>query len=243
LPAGLLDSSLAVAYHQLEQNALQYRLLTNEYPFRSIIERAFVDLYDHDRRQVTRRDTFELSSKGVPAYEVGQVVQRHGGGYVVAIPTLTVFADSNFVRSHCFTSGGASQLRGADVLQINFRALEGIRTPDINGVIYLDARTFMVRRSVVWLSRTNGPVAAFDSLGITTDYAEIAAGVPVIERSTAENHYRSRPRTPSPPVAVEENHRLLAVHFLGASPFAADSVRVPAVRRDTVVDRPVWMRQ
>src|SRR5262249_25505761 len=170
-PAGP-GEALPQIFEQLQLNAEQFRLVSSQYPFMSVVERRFSRLAEEPKRPVWAKvsagaDTVEfltaVDSINVPSdqkwhYKAGEIIVSTGSGplgvrYAVAIPTLAVFADPEFVRHHCFRDGGVVALEGQSLRRIDFRAAEDIRDPDIDGTMYLDPQTFVIRRSSISLSK------------------------------------------------------------------------------------------
>src|ERR1017187_4835108 len=57
------------------------------------------------------------------------------------------FAGYEFLNNHCFRYAGLESTRDGDLIRIDFQADIQIRTPDVDGSVYLDAKTYAIRRA------------------------------------------------------------------------------------------------
>ena len=224
-PTVATDRALAAIFGQLEQNAQQYQLISTQYPFTSVIERRF----DYDPAPpltVFRPDTTPIPSDAPWSYKAGDVVTRRGaiGGYAVRIPTLAVFTDPAFLNAHCFWNAGMTDLDGARALRIDFQAAERIHSPDLNGSLFLDSSSFVIRRSVIRLSRYSREIEDYDSVTVETRFAEAIPGVPVIAEVHGRSHYREpRDVRGLSESASIEHQRVIAMQFAKGVPGRQDA--------------------
>lgn len=233
-PSAVTDSALAALFEQLEQNAQQYRLISTRYPFTSVVERQFG--YDPaPPSTLFRPDTIPVESDAPWTYEPGHIVVRDPasftGAYAVRIPTLAVFADRAFLDSHCFWSEGIVRTDSERLLRIDFEAAERIQSPDLNGSMYLDPSSFVIRRSVIRLSRYSREIEEFDSVSVETRFAEAVPGVPVISEIDGRSHYQT-PRTVRghEESANLEHQRVVALRFSKGMPGQTESNPADAKR-------------
>lgn len=190
---------LATIFQQLVLNAQQFGLFNHSYPFTSVFTRRFSRQYRLGYRDangaahtdsveiVTRADAFGLLSDAEWHYAPGKVIARdytrtgaRAPAYGVNIPTLAVFADEAFIASHCFWDAGETVNDGKRERQVDFAVAESVDGPDLNGSLFLDPTTFVIRRSIVSLSRGSSASANYDSVSVETAFAEIAPGVAII---------------------------------------------------------------
>ncbi len=213
------DIALIAAFAQLRINAAQYLTLAETYPFNYLMR----NYHGFQRRDstvtVTNVDSAAIS--GVPQwkYAPGAVISRQregrrGQSLFLHLPTVEVFADPAFIASHCFHNGGVTQMDTAAYFRIDFVAAEKIRTPDIEGSIYLDTETLQVRRSVVRLSRLPA-IRGLTRMEVTTLFSEVLPSIPLIRNVSSRQVFDVRRATY--PVLFEEQ-RLVRVHFLKGMP-------------------------
>ena len=201
----LANANLAAVFEQLTLNAEQFRLVSTQYPFTSVFDRYYGRLTESpdaragslgakfDTTEVfTRSDTVAIRSDRPWKYRPGGVVVSAGLSalgvrYGVEIPTLAVFADPVFIKNHCFDDAGEVTLDGQTLRQIDFHASARIIDPDLNGTIYLDPTTFVIRRSEISLSRPSEHAKAFASISVETFFDELVPGVPIITRTNGQN--------------------------------------------------------
>jgi hypothetical protein len=160
------------------------------------------------------------------------------------IPTLAVFADAEFVKHHCFHDAGEATIDGQTFRRVDFRAAEDIRDPDIDGTMYLDPATYVIRRSIISLSKTSRYTSSYDSVVVETTFDELVSGVPVITRSTGRNMLTLDASRPNRASALPSGSRIISdgelqtvreIRFArdvpGASDAATPNRRVPRVVR------------
>ena len=201
----LANANLAAVFEQLTLNAEQFRLVSTEYPFTSVFDRYYGRLIESPRGRAdslgakfdtaevfTRSDTVVIRSDRPWRYKPGEVVVSAGLSalgvrYGVEIPTLAVFADPVFIKNHCFDDAGEVALDGQTLRRIDFYASAKIRDPDLDGTIYLDPTTFVIRRSEISLSRPSEHAKSFAAIGVETFFDELVPGVPIITRTNGQN--------------------------------------------------------
>ncbi|HEV8445931.1 MAG TPA: carboxypeptidase regulatory-like domain-containing protein [Gemmatimonadaceae bacterium] len=200
------SDALAQVFQQLQLNAEQFRLVSARYPFTSVVERRFSHLVEEPKpRQksdsVARADTISVITKTdsiqVPSdqkwhYKPGDIIVASGVSvlgvrYAVMIPTLAVFADAEFVKHHCFHDVGETTVDGQTFRRVDFKAAQDIDDPDIDGTMYLDPATYVIRRSAISLSKKSRYTSSYDSVVVETTFDELVSGVPVITFSVGRN--------------------------------------------------------
>lgn len=220
--------ALPQVFEQLQLNAEQFRLVNSQYPFTSVVERQFSRLAEEPKKTaapnagssdtvefITKTDSINVPSDQKWHYKPGEIIVTAGVGplgvrYAVAIPTLAVFADPEFVRHHCFRDGGEVTLDGQNYRRIDFRAAENIHNPDIDGAMYLDPQTFVIRRSSISLSRRSRYTSSYDSVTIETSFDELVSGVPVITSATGRNLLTADAGVPGSRSALPEGSRFIS---------------------------------
>jgi len=228
-PAMADDSAFATVFDQLRQNADQYRLLTNEYPFTFAVERMMATATYGGQIRTERVDTLSLASVNQWKYKPGAVVTSEGRlfhrSFILNLPTLVSFADTTFIANHCFYNGGLETVDGTELLRIDFIAASRIRDPDVDGAMYLDPTSFQIRRSLLHLSKIPRGVNGLAEVDVTTLFGELFPSVPVIAAVSSVNEFTTnRPRFDTPVRGLEEQ-RLIAVNFLKSRP--GDSRKKP----------------
>ena len=198
-------------------NAHQYLALVHTYPFSSLMHRY----YGYQQRDSTARVQYmdSVVISGIPQwrYTPGRVVTRNDdrsrrGDFFMYLPTVEVFADSTFIANHCFHSAGLAALDDSTFFRIDFTAASSIRSPDIEGSIFLDPATLQVRRTILRLTRSPSPMMT--SAEVTADYAEMAPSIPVLHNVFLRQTYNQRGRVP----VLFEEQRLVRVEFHRGAP-------------------------
>jgi hypothetical protein len=224
VPARSADSAFFTVFEQLRQNADQFRLLSNTYPFVFTTERLSTLTMSNGDTKIDGVDTISVESKAGWVYKPGGVLtndrQQLGGrgSMFMYIPTLLHFADQTFLDNHCFYNGGLESLDGTELLRVDFTAAERIREPDVDGSIYLDPTSFQIRRSILRLNKIPRGMSGLREVEAVTYFGELFPSIPVISGVTSVN--RLVPGTARGVTVTEahEQQRLLRVHFLKGLP-------------------------
>jgi hypothetical protein len=225
-PRAANDSAFALVFDQLKQNAEQFRLLTSQYPFAYAVERTLGAVFGRNNVKREKPDTIVLRSADEWRYVPGEVVTQERralifrGPVMMHIPSLAHFADERFIANHCFHNGGLETVDGQELVRVDFVAASRIRSPDVDGSMYLDPATFQIRRTFLHLSRAPSALPDLLETEATTVFAELYPSIPVI--TTISSISRLRPPrgrlTLNPPTATTEDQRLIAVEFSGRKP-------------------------
>jgi hypothetical protein len=214
------DSGLAALLTQLRMNGQQYRLLAERYPFVYSQERIFSSELKAGETRIDDIDTVLVASKPPWRYRPGHILTRLGrrqrGELYFNIPTLPDFADALFLDNHCFADGGLNHVDGSDLIRIDLYAWERIKTPDVNGSIFLDPETFQIRRSVLRLSR-NPKVRGLMDVEVTTIFQEAMASIPIVSQVLGVQRFDPRDKKREV-IAGYEHHRLVGFRFVGVRP-------------------------
>jgi hypothetical protein len=230
IPSAAVDSEFALVFDQLRQNADQYRLLSEAYPFRSYFERTSSHALVNGEMRIDAIDTVPLDSRGSWRYKPGGLITLGAGppGYrpqYVMVPTLVHFADQTFIDNHCFTNAGSETVEGLDLLRIDFTAAARIKDPDVNGSMYLDPKTFQIRRSVFRLSQVPRGVTGLRETEATTWFTDIISSISMIAGVSSVNRMNTARARSTAMAAAYEDQRLIRVEFLQGRP--GEDVRKP----------------
>lgn len=207
------DPGLTELYAQVKENADHFRLLSETNPYLYQSERQFVTTLHDSVVSRTPIETLAGSSARVWKYKAGQVITFYGLTANMQLPSLADFADDNFARAHCFEYGGVVQLDGDSLLRIDFQADQGIKSPDVDGAIFLDPKNYQIRRAQLTLTKV--PYALSGKISghtVTTFFTEVVPGIPIIGAFRAEVM-----KLPEGEVRTELQ-RVVEVHFIKAKP-------------------------
>lgn len=223
IPTAATDSAFALVFDQLRQNADQYRLLTETYPFLYSAERTLSHTQVNGDVRLEKVDTVVVDSRATWRYKPGVVLSQGDGlpGFrplFLNIPTLVHFADRTFLDNHCFMYGGAESVDGRELLRIDFTAAARIKDPDVNGSMYLDPATFQIRRSVIRLSRIPKGVPNLRETEATTWFSDALASISMIAGISSVNRVNANRGRPTATVALNEDQLLIRVQFINARP-------------------------
>lgn len=214
------DPRLTTLLTQLRMNGEQYRLLSEKYPF--VYSQELIvssELMDGETR-IDGIDTIVVASKPPWRYRPGRILtrptRRQRGALFFNIPTLLDFADSLFLDNHCFTDGGLDHVDGMALIRIDLYASAEIKTPDVNGSIFLDPETFQIRRSVLRLSR-NPKVKGLIDLEVTTVFQEALPSIPIVSQVLGVQRFDPSDKKRGF-VAGYEHHRLVGFRFVRTRP-------------------------
>lgn len=225
-PSARADPAFAAVFDQLEQNADSYRLLAKAYPFTYAMERRDVVRYVGGDEAIQRFDTITVGTGMKWQYAPGSLVEAsddpHNREVIFNIPSLIHFAQAAFLANHCFVSGGRDEIvEGRDtvpVLRIDFLAASRIRTPDVDGSMYIDPVTFQIRRSVLRLTRIPQQTPQIATVEVTTDFQTVVPSIAIASLISSANRLHADTTRPVLPLVSYETQRLLDVRFVNGKP-------------------------
>jgi Carboxypeptidase regulatory-like domain len=188
IPNETTDRALGAIFDQLRINAERYHLLIDKYPFRYLREEIEFIRTNNRTDSLTSADTTMYDSRDRRRYKIGSVVYQAraatGGGLQTKmyLPTFADLADSSFDDAHCFAYVG----RRRNEIEIDFHPIPSITTPDVDGSIFLDATTYIVRRAVFHLTKPGEMDPPVIGLTVTTTFYEVVPLVPVFRTARGE---------------------------------------------------------
>jgi hypothetical protein len=171
----------ASIFQQLQQNAQQYRLLADSFPYEYRVARTQYSLRGDSVVEDRHTDTLLYKSNTPrPEYRAGRIVTSSffSSERRMILPTLTDFASDEFIRNHCFRFAGEDQTPTGPVVRIDFRASERLGSPDVNGTILLDGNSYQIRRADLRLSQIPYALSRnFSAVSVTTFFGEVEPSV------------------------------------------------------------------
>jgi hypothetical protein len=223
-PDAAREREFSVVFQQLVQNAQQYRLLADSFPYAYHEDRTSYDVRGDSVVESIRSETVLLrSDKPGWTYRPGRVISTDfiTRRRSMHLPTLSDFASDDFVRNHCFRFGGTLRGVEGDAVRIDFRAADRLAAPDVNGTILLDAKSYQIRRAELRLSHVPPALRNVASVNVTTLFREVEPSVLVfseVHGATTMNPSKNL----LDKVASIEDHTLLDFGFLRADPRRGD---------------------
>jgi hypothetical protein len=206
---------------ELQNNAERERLLVKSYPFEYRLARTFdaPTMSDAVHRDY---DTTSFRSDTRPPYLPGQLIRVDPSTHPpnskqMTIPVLEDLGDLSFMESHCFTYAGLEREKSSATHRIDFRPVSGLRKPDIEGSVFLDTGSFVVRRAEFHLTRPEQVNLALRELEVTTNYREIFPGVTVVGDVVSVQMLKGS-GVGGRMTRLTEKQRLLDFQFLGPKP-------------------------
>ena len=223
-PSSDASSQVAEVFEQLEQNAERLRLLAREYPFEVDMERRFLLRRVDGTELFERADTTLVAGIKETSYRPGRVVTRVGRGEraqsFMAVPTLVDFADSLFQQNHCFRLRGVDDSDGTPLIRVDFKAWRKLKSPDVDGSVFLDTAGFRLRRSEVSLTRIPSGFDGLIGVRVTTRFSDLRPGLPIATSIHAVNEVKPTGGRQRYSGAIETQKALL-VRFLKQQPDSA----------------------
>jgi hypothetical protein len=174
------DLQFAVIFQQFEQNAQQYRLLADSFPYAYHEERTNFSVRGDSVIEGVQTETVLLrSDKPGWTYHPGHVIST---AFITRqrsmhLPTLSDFASDDFVKNHCFRYGGQQPTSDGDAVRIDFRAADKLSSSDVNGTILLDAKSYQIRQAELRLSRVPSALKKVAAVDVTTLFREVEPSV------------------------------------------------------------------
>jgi hypothetical protein len=217
------ESDFQAILAELRKNADRERLLVSSYPFEYRIARSLVSQDPEAVPSWGGRDTVTYRSDQRPRYSPGGVVRTDAAAEppnnrIMTIPALEDLGDPAFLKSHCFIYGGRKSESGALTHRIDFRPEKTLTSPDIEGSVYLDVISFVIRRAIFRLTRPDDLVPPVRNLEVTTSYREIFPGVAVVGEVRSVQNVVATASILSKTVRLTERQQLVDVRFLKGQP-------------------------
>jgi hypothetical protein len=215
---------------EARKNAERERLLRRTYPFEYKLaqEHDTYDTKDSTHRAVY--DTVTYRSDDSWVYRKGRVVsddrnKLFGDIRVMRLPTLLDFADMRFLTAHCFKYSGVINEDSVPTHQIDFAPLPEIATPDVEGSIFIDSATYLIRRAEFRLTKGGSIKPAVLGMKVTTIYREILPNVALFDEIRS---VQPLPRSGAHgnPTEFRESQQLLSFRFLYGGPPGVDPALV-----------------
>lgn len=183
------DPELTAIFAQLNLNVERYKLVLDKYPFRYRREETeFVrtNYLNSVEDSTIWADTAEYDSRQRRPYHPGDIIfsdtnARGVPRRLMYLPTFLDLADSAFDAAHCFAYMGHK-----NEIRIDFRPADRIKTPDVDGSIFLDATRYIVRRAIFRLTKPGMLTPPVIAMSVTTTFQEIVPLVPVFGVTIAE---------------------------------------------------------
>ena len=216
------DADLLTVLGEAKKNAQRERLLRRTYPFEYKLAQSH-DTYDlSDRTHRMIYDTMTFRSDDDWKYRKGKVVsddrsKLFGEVRVMRLPTLTDFADQRFLMAHCFKYAGITDEDGPPAHRIDFSPDPDIKTPDVEGSIYIDSATYIIRRAEFRLTKGGSIKPAVLGMKVTTTYRQILPNVALFDEITS---VQPLPKTATGDHQAEfrQKQQLLSFRFLYGGP-------------------------
>ena len=225
VPDPVKEPEFSTIFQQLQQNAQQFRLLADSFPYEYRVARTQYSLRGDSVVEGRRTDTlmFKSDSRRV-AYRAGRVVTSSFTSTErrMLLPTLTDFASDEFIKNHCFRYAGEDDTPDGHVVRIEFRAWQRLDAPDVNGTILLDAASYQIRRADLRLSQI--PYALSHDLTavtVTTHFAEVEPSV-LIFSGVHDVNTMVPSRNLKNYIETHEDHQILDFAFLRGDPAKGD---------------------
>jgi hypothetical protein len=219
------DEDLTTILGEARKNADRERLLRKLYPFEYRLAQRH-DTYDTKAEtHAVKYDTMTYRSDDAWGYRKGKIVSGDrskifGEVRVMRLPTLGDLADKRFLTAHCFKYSGVEQQGTVAVHRIDFQPLTNIIAPDVEGSLFLDSATYIIRKAEFRLTRGGSIKPAVLRMEVITTYREILPNVALFDE------FRSVQPLPleegSNPTEFRQTQQLLSYKFLRGAPPGAE---------------------
>jgi hypothetical protein len=229
-----VDTAVLAILQQAQINAERNRLLVREYPFDMAIERTMADEESQSaifgsstRLRVSSIDTLVRSGDHPWRYAPGNIIvpadddAPAGVREKLIVPQLVDFADDAFLAAHCFRYGGIERADKRELFRVEFHPTKAVKTPDVHGSLFFDARSYDIVRSTLHTERPSTRVPAEETWVVRVDtwFKQLYPGLPVIDsivrRTTTRANVPSRRSTPGAAIEIQ---RVIDLRFRGLKP-------------------------
>jgi hypothetical protein len=212
MPVG--DTSTLAIIEQMRINAERARLLAEQFPFASSVERIL-----RDEGSQERIDTLTFSGTPAWQYAPGKLVvrsaeQRVGARDQLLLPELSHVSSDAFLKYHCFRYAGRKELDGVERLRVDFEPVRTLKEADVSGYIWLDTLSYrLVGMTMEFDSRVH--VGLRRIVRVDSRYVDVLPGIPIAQQTCATTTLLPR----SAPMQVRrEGQRVLRVWFVADTP-------------------------
>jgi hypothetical protein len=215
------DPELATILNEARKNAQREQLLRRTYPFEYKLAQSH-DTYDVTNQLSSMQfDTVTYRSDDSWRYRKGRVVSDDlnrifGEVRLMRLPTVADLADRTFLAAHCFKYAGVVDENGKPAHRIDFLPDSNVVAPDVEGSIYLDSATYLIKRAQFRLTRGGSVKPAILGMEVTTTYKEILPNVALFDEIKSVQPLPSA--VVGQPREFRETQRLLTYRFLFNGP-------------------------
>jgi hypothetical protein len=227
------DPELALVLNEARKNAQREQLLRRTYPFEYQMAQSHATRDLVTGRSTLQYDTATYRSDDTWRYRRGRVVTQDrsklfGEVRVMRLPTLADLADRHFLASHCFKYSGVVEDNGRPAHRIDFHTDSSLIAPDVEGSLYLDSATYLIKRAQFRLTRGGTVKPAILGLEVTTTYREILPNVALFDQILSVQPLPP-PAQGGNPVEFREVQRLMSFRFLYGGPLGTSGHKwIPA---------------
>ena len=216
------DAELALVLNEARKNAQREQLLRRTYPFEYQMAQSHATRDLVTGRSTLQYDTATYRSDDTWRYRRGKVVTEDrsklfGEVRVMRLPTLADLADRHFLASHCFKYAGISDDNGRPAHRIDFHTDSTLIAPDVEGSIFLDSATYLIKRAQFRLTRGGSVKPAILGLEVTTTYREILPNVALFDQIISVQPLPP-PKQGDNAIEFREVQRLMTYRFLYGGP-------------------------
>jgi hypothetical protein len=213
-----VEPDFAAIVAQIRLNAEQYQLLSDSFPFKYKVEQTFYSMRGDSSRVNPRIETTDFRSDGHGwQYRMGDMIERRSDGHTLMhLPTLRDFAGYEFLNNHCFRYAGVESTRDGNLIRIDFQADVQIRTPDVDGSVYLDAKTYAIRRAELQLTKIPAGLTQVTAVHVQTIFGEVSPSIDVIKDVHGITSLKHRGWGAT--IATTEDQHMYGFEWLGNNP-------------------------
>ncbi len=216
------DPELATILDEARKNAQREQLLRRTYPFEYKLAQSH-NTYDVvSKTSAMMYDTVLYRSDDAWRYRKGKVVSDDrnrifGDVRLMRLPTVADLADRHFLAAHCFKYAGIVDEGGKPAHRIDFSPDSTLVAPDVEGSIFLDSATYLIKRAQFKLTRGGSVKPAILGMEVTTTYKEILPNVLLFDEIRSVQPLANGPGK-IPVREFRETQKLLTYRFLYSGP-------------------------
>lgn len=214
------DPELAVILDEARKNAQREQLLRRTYPFEYKLAQSHNTYNVELKTSSLLYDTVTFRSDDNWRYRKGRVVSDDrnrifGEVRLMRLPTVADLADRTFLSAHCFKYSGIVDEGGKPAHRIDFLPDSALIKPDVEGSIFLDSATYLIKRAQFRLTRGGSVKPAILGMEVTTTYKEILPNVALFDEIKSV-----QPLPSQFPGVIEfrETQKLISYRFIYSGP-------------------------
>jgi hypothetical protein len=217
---------------EFRRNAERLRLLLEDYPLQLTYARTEKQIGDASAVLAEKADSVSSTTGSGDAYRPGEVIRKPNEPgqprFIMRIPTVVDLAAPEFERHHCFHYAGIDSVAGQEYHRIDFVPSTDLTAADVEGSLYLDPESLILRRSEFRLVRIPREIRFTTSMRVITRYQEYRPFLPLPDYVFVTQALRGGKINGRQTHWSVQEYELVEYNFLDGEPGVSDHTPEPS---------------